>query len=311
MVEAIAEPFHVGELAVQERAGVRQDADRLAGHVTGKVITPGLAGFLCTVPLVAVASTAETTGPAAMLLAGAPGFISATAPGGLSIHPPHAWPTSLVEHAEDGKWPVGLTVIDLASRRRLKAKGLARQVGGQIQLSISRVYGLCPKYIQARQPHGRILERHERAPTDQLTADMAVLIQHADTAFIATTHRSTGADAAHRGGPRGFLRVLDERLLEWDDYPGNNMFNTFGNLERDSRAGLVVADLDEGRSLELRGTATVVWSQPRRVRFAVAHARLVVGGLAEGWTQVQPSPHNPAPAPGHSDARMRPAGTSA
>ena len=88
----------------------------------------------------------------------------------------------------------------------------------------------------------------------------------------------------HRGGPRGFLRV-DGGDLWWPDYPGNNMFNSLGNLATDPSAALLVPDFGTGRTLHLSGTATVEWTEAgtgaadeltgRRVRF---HPTAVVTG---------------------------------
>nr|HRD10520.1 pyridoxamine 5'-phosphate oxidase family protein [Mycobacterium sp.] len=87
------------------------------------------------------------------------------------------------------------------------------------------------------------------------------LIESADTFFLGTTHPEAGNDASHRGGPAGFVRVTDERLW-WPDYPGNNMFNSFGNLAVDPTAALLFVDFRTGDTLQLSGTATVDWAAP-------------------------------------------------
>ncbi len=71
---------------------------------------------------------------------------------------------------------------------------------------------------------------------------------------------------------------VDAAGLWWPDYPGNNMFNSFGNLRRDPAAALLFVDFATGGTLQLSGTAVVEWSAPvgagddesgRRVRFTV------------------------------------------
>jgi hypothetical protein len=84
------------------------------------------------------------------------------------------------------------------------------------------------------------------------------LIEAADTFFLGTTHATSGNDASHRGGPRGFVRVAEGRLW-WPDYPGNNMFNSFGNLSADPTAALLFMDFGAGVTLQLSGRATVRW----------------------------------------------------
>jgi len=83
-------------------------------------------------------------------------------------------------------------------------------------------------------------------------------IESADTFFLGTTHPDSGNDASHRGGPTGFVRVTTEGLW-WPDYPGNNMFNSFGNLAVDPTAALLFVDFPTGNTLQLSGTAAVRW----------------------------------------------------
>ena len=124
------------------------------------------------------------------------------------------------------------------------------------------------------------------------------MIESADTFFLGTTHPDSGNDASHRGGPPGFVRVTGDGLW-WPDYPGNNMFNSFGNLAVDPTAALLFVDFGTGRTLQLSGTATVDWRAPaegddgatgRRVRFTT---RRVVATDMPGFGQ--PAPHRPIP----------------
>ena len=127
------------------------------------------------------------------------------------------------------------------------------------------------------------------------------LITRADTFFLGTGHPIRGADASHRGGPPGFVRVQGGQLW-WPDYPGNNMFNSFGNLAVDNTAALLFVDFQSGASLQISGTAVVEWITPgvrgddggtgRLVRFTVN--RCASGhrlGVRSG--PPHPSPHNP------------------
>ena len=99
-----------------------------------------------------------------------------------------------------------------------------------------------------------------------LDARTRALVAGADTFFIATWHPGGGADASHRGGRPGFVRVLDDRTLEFPDYPGNNMFNTLGNLVGHPRAGLLFVDFERGDLLQLTGRAKIRWEPATAVR---------------------------------------------
>jgi predicted pyridoxine 5'-phosphate oxidase superfamily flavin-nucleotide-binding protein len=107
-------------------------------------------------------------------------------------------------------------------------------------------------------------------------ADIA-LVRGSNTFLLGTTHPDHGNDASHRGGAPGFVRVEDERTLWWPDYPGNNMFNSLGNLAVDPTAALLFVDFATGATLHLSGRAELDRSPiasaddvtGRRVRFTV------------------------------------------
>ena len=106
-------------------------------------------------------------------------------------------------------------------------------------------------------------------------------IAAADTFFIASAHPTRGADASHRGGGPGFVHVLGPDRLRFPDYPGNNMFNTLGNLRVDPRAGLVFPDFAGGGTLQLTGRATVRWDEgapAAAVDFDVDEVLEIAGG---------------------------------
>ena len=61
---------------------------------------------------------------------------------------------------------------------------------------------------------------------------------------------------SHRGGEPGFLRYEGGQLV-FDDYPGNNMFNTLGNIERHPHCGLLLLDFDTGDIVQLAAIARI------------------------------------------------------
>ena len=92
-------------------------------------------------------------------------------------------------------------------------------------------------------------------------------IAEAKTFFLATVHPERGADASHRGGPPGFVRVSGDRI-SWPDFPGNNMFNSIGNLLVNPRCGLLFLHAD-GSALQIEGTAAVQWEGERRIEVKI------------------------------------------
>jgi predicted pyridoxine 5'-phosphate oxidase superfamily flavin-nucleotide-binding protein len=79
----------------------------------------------------------------------------------------------------------------------------------------------------------------------------------------ATSAAPASRPASHRGGPAGLVRH-DGPALWWPDYPGNDLFNSLGNLAVDPQAALLFVDFDAGRRLQLSGTAEVAWAEPGR-----------------------------------------------
>jgi uncharacterized protein len=91
-----------------------------------------------------------------------------------------------------------------------------------------------------------------------LTADAIAFIAARNSAYFATANAEGQPYVQHRGGPAGFLRVLDERTLAFADYAGNRQYVSFGNLSENARAFLFLMDYAEARRLKLWGRARVI-----------------------------------------------------
>jgi predicted pyridoxine 5'-phosphate oxidase superfamily flavin-nucleotide-binding protein len=135
--------------------------------------------------------------------------------------------------------------------------------------------------------------------SDALTEPQQRAIERADTLFIASVHADAGADASHRGGQPGFVRVLNERRLLIPDYAGNNMFQTLGNIAADPRVGLLFVDFDTGTTLQMTGRAKILW-EPEALKGAVRTVAVEIDEIVEiegqgplGWRFVGYSPFNP------------------
>jgi uncharacterized protein len=278
--------FHEGELAVQQLAGVRAEADRLAGMLAPAHLDGGPARFL------GERTFAALTGrdPAGRLwtspLVGLPGFLDATATT-LRVHglPPSGDPLRDLPAGQ----AVGLIAVDFARRRRIRVNGvLAERDTDGLRVDVEQAFGNCPKYIRPRhlQADAPSVDHLEPSRGTTLAAAQRALLARTETFFLGTTHPDRGVDTSHRGGPPGFVRVEDG-VLWWPDYPGNNMFTSFGNLAVDDTAAVLVPDFAAGVSLQLSGSASLEWVPPgsagddggtgRRVRFTVQ--RVASGAL--------------------------------
>ena len=278
--------FHPGELAVQQRAGVRAQAERLEPMLEPGELGGGLAQFLDERTF-AVISARDGDGRLwASPLAGPAGFITVDTPTSLLIAASISDGDPLLGLSAGQS--VGMITLEFALRRRVRLNGMLIEASpGRLVIDVREAYGNCPQYIQQRVL--RLDERTEgqRRESRKATAFSALdveLIRRADTFFLGTTHPDRGNDASHRGGAPGFVRVEGNQLW-WPDYRGNNMFNSFGNLAVAPEAALLFIDFGTGDTLHLSGTASVEWQRSgsrgdddgtgRRARFTLE--RLVAG----------------------------------
>ena len=93
---------------------------------------------------------------------------------------------------------------------------------------------------------------------DTVTPELAAFIAEQDTAFLATANADGAPYIQHRGGPKGFIKVIDERTLGFADYRGNRQYITTGNLAGNDRAFLFLMDYAERRRIKVWGRARVV-----------------------------------------------------
>lgn len=76
-------------------------------------------------------------------------------------------------------------------------------------------------------------------------------IQSRDSFYMATVSETGWPYVQHRGGPAGFLRVLDDRTLAFADFRGNRQYISLGNLSADNRAALILMDYPHRRRLKI------------------------------------------------------------
>jgi len=97
---------------------------------------------------------------------------------------------------------------------------------------------------------------------DRITPELAVFIAGLDTAFLATVSAAGAPYIQHRGGPKGFIKVLDDRTLGFADYAGNRQYITISNLADNDRAYLFLLDFAARRRIKIWGRARVVENDP-------------------------------------------------
>lgn len=95
-------------------------------------------------------------------------------------------------------------------------------------------------------------------PRDRLTPAEAAFIAQRDGFYQATVSETGWPYVQFRGGPRGFLKALDERTLAYADFRGNRQYLSVGNLKGDGRVALILVDYPNRRRLKVWGHARIV-----------------------------------------------------
>jgi predicted pyridoxine 5'-phosphate oxidase superfamily flavin-nucleotide-binding protein len=115
------------------------------------------------------------------------------------------------------------------------------------------------KSIQAARGSREIYARMEARGGFRTVAtdDLAAFLAEVDTAYLATATAEGQPYAQHRGGPRGFIRLLDEHTLGFADYSGNRQYVSIGNLAENDKAFLFLMDYAHRRRIKLWGRAEV------------------------------------------------------
>ena len=134
-------------------------------------------------------------------------------------------------------------------------------------------------------------EHDETREPDALGPDEVEFIATRDSFYMATVSESGWPYLQHRGGPPGFVRVVDEHTLAFDDYRGNRQYITVGNLAGNDRVAIIFMDYPNRSRLKLLGLATIAdgvftirvegfdWNCPQHItpRYTVAELEAIYG----------------------------------
>jgi predicted pyridoxine 5'-phosphate oxidase superfamily flavin-nucleotide-binding protein len=96
----------------------------------------------------------------------------------------------------------------------------------------------------------------------RITPDLRAFVEAQTSVFLATANRHGQPYIQHRGGPPGFLTVLDEQTLGFVDFVGNRQYITLGNLAENPRAHLFLIDYARRKRVKIWGEARVVEDDP-------------------------------------------------
>jgi len=115
------------------------------------------------------------------------------------------------------------------------------------------------KQLQERYGSRKQYERMEQsgASQDRLTDFEREFLADRDTFYWATTGSTGWPYVQHRGGPKGFLKVIDDRTLAFADFRGNKQYITTGNLLSDDRVEIILVDYPHQARLKILGRVEI------------------------------------------------------
>ena len=238
--------YHSGQLAIQAEANTSLIAEQLA-HWIGPVVE-----FASGADLILLAAADADGTLRFTVLSGAPPLVEPLkGSNGLLMRLPY----DLVPPSSSPTFYGGL-VISLANARRARINGQLVRRGDCTELESSETFTLCKKYVApslALEAHSHLgpVSREPISLNDPFLGD---LLAKAETAFFASLSPDGKPDVAHRGGPPGFLQ-LDAAAgsLIWNEYVGDGIFKSAGNLRATNIMTLLVPDFDTGDGVELVG----------------------------------------------------------
>lgn len=116
------------------------------------------------------------------------------------------------------------------------------------------------KRLQERLGSRSAYARREGGTTThhQLGPEEISFIQAQDTFFLASVSEDGWPYVQHRGGPKGFLKVIDQSTIGFPEFSGNRQYLSFGNILQDPRVSLFLIDFRQQERLKIFGRATLV-----------------------------------------------------
>jgi predicted pyridoxine 5'-phosphate oxidase superfamily flavin-nucleotide-binding protein len=120
------------------------------------------------------------------------------------------------------------------------------------------------KAVQARKGSRAAYARVEQSGgwRTEIDDDLAAFLAGQDSLFLATASADGQPTIQHRGGPKGFVRILDNNTLAFADYSGNRQYITQGNLAENPKANIFLIDYAHRRRVKIWGEARVVDDDP-------------------------------------------------
>ncbi|MBB4845599.1 putative pyridoxine 5'-phosphate oxidase superfamily flavin-nucleotide-binding protein [Paucibacter oligotrophus] len=306
-MNASPSPIHAGERRMHQQLGLEEFMAQRAPLMIRREMPEQHRAFFELLPWLLIGGLDAQAQPWASLLAGPPGFAHSPSPDCLQLDAEPLVGDPLAASWQLGA-PIGLLGLQAHTKRRNRLNGrLLAAEAGRLSIGVSQSFGNCPKYIHPREAFFAPAQEARNAPPIKLGPALneraRQIIRSADTFFIASASAqagdvaapaSEGVDVSHRAGPPGFVRLSQDAQgachLDVPDYPGNQLFNTLGNVLVQERVGLLFIEFHSGSLLWLSGLAFVEMQDQALIQQFDSAQRLLRIKLAQGLLGEQAAP---------------------
>jgi predicted pyridoxine 5'-phosphate oxidase superfamily flavin-nucleotide-binding protein len=242
------EVFHEGEYRLQELMGVRQSSDALASMVKDTI--PQIAkDFLINLKFCVITLSKQEDDLTSAVIYDMDSFISIIGDKAIDISLRNS---SFIDtdYFKENEFSIGFLGLDFEKAMRIRINGLAKINNNTLRIFVNEVYSNCPKYIIRRiyksNLKEKLIQNVQNYP--KLTTEIMDMISQVDTFFLSSLHKDKGADISHRGGNKGFLKVISSNEIQFDDKPGNNLYNTLGNIYTNSIVNILLIDFENNNT---------------------------------------------------------------
>ncbi|WP_334018400.1 pyridoxamine 5'-phosphate oxidase family protein [Alteromonas sp. S015] len=282
--------FHHGEIALQKTLGIDKEIGERTNGFIRSYMPEQHRQFFTSSPFTVLALVDDEGYPVAMPIWGEDNLIESPSPTQLRFHLPDEV-LNMIQNALNldmmAGSKIGIVGIEYATRRRNRLNGtISHAADGNLSVLVDQSFGNCPQYIHKRNTAKKrwlAIDGQSKnnssdnvnlitTMTDTINARARLIIESAETFFIASRHSSLsleaneGLDVSHRGGKAGFINVKGNTIT-FPDFSGNKFFNTLGNILLDPRVGILFWDNETGDLLFVKAKAKVESTDSKAAMF--------------------------------------------
>jgi uncharacterized protein len=136
---------------------------------------------------------------------------------------------------------------------------------------MSNIYSEHHRALQKRFDTTRLADRIDQSIVSaELAGDQRAFIESRDMFFLTSVDHRGFPTCSYKGGPPGFVRVVDQKTIAFPNYNGNGMFLSMGNISNSHKVGMLFIDFETPHRLRVHGEASIDLNDPLLAEFVGA-----------------------------------------